>query len=189
MKLSIILKLIFALIITLIPNNKIRVLFLNIIPGYRFANSNIGYVNLFCVASIDVFNSNIGNFNFFYISKLKMENNSILGSKNIFFSYDYLKSKLIMFKSQISFKNYFEFNEEVYLGENVVFGGCCTKMILGPRKDKTILSKNIFIGSNSLLMSGIKISENITIGAGSIVQEDLNLVGIYYSKEMTSAQV
>jgi acetyltransferase-like isoleucine patch superfamily enzyme len=189
MRLSIILKSIFALLITSIPNNKIRVFFLNVIPGYRFSNSNIGYINLFCVTNIDVINSKIGNFNFFYISKLKMESNSILGSKNIFFSYDYLKSKLVMFKSQISFKNYFEFNEEIYLGENVVFGGCCTKMILGLRKDKTILSKNIFIGSNSLLISGIKIYENITIGAGSIVQEDLNIAGIYYSKEITSTPI
>ena len=43
---------------------------------------------------------------------------------------------------------------------------------------KTVVGDNVIIGSNSTILP-VKISNNIVIGAGSVVTKDLNTKGIY----------
>ena len=185
MNLKKVLKSIIFIIICFIPVNKIKIYLINLIPGYNFNNVKIGYFNIFLVNEANVSNSFIGNLNFFNISKLNMINGARIGSKNIFYSIDFHKSKLQMNKSQISFNNYFEFNNEVVLGEDVVFGGSNSKLIIN-YNEKTIFKSNIFIGSNCIIMSGVKIAENVTIGAGSIITNSITKAGLYFSKKLTS---
>ena len=183
------LKAILAFIICILPNNKIKCLLINFIPGYKFKNVKLGYFNFFFVDKINVSNSLIGNFNYFNISVVSLDNDSRIGSRNIFLSKNINDDhELKMSKSQVSFDNYFEFGDNIFLGENVVFGGKNSKIIFKER-GKTLLKKNIFIGSNSILMSGIYISENVIIGAGSYVYKDINATGLYFSKKLLSKNI
>lgn len=179
-------KAILIFLISLIPSNIIKSFFINIIPGCSLKNVKLGYFNYFLSESIKISNSSIGNFNFFNISLIDLENDTRIGSRNIFTSKNNEDAhKLKMIKSQISFDNFFEFNGNIILGENVVFGGRNSK-IIAKNKRETFFKKNIFIGSNCIIASGIKVSENVTIGAGSYINKDINKKGIYFTKKLQS---
>ena len=75
-------------------------------------------------------------------------------------------------------------------GENVVFGGMNSKILTDENcKEKTNLEKNIFIGSNSIIKSGIYINNNIVIGAGSIILNSIETPGLYYSKKLNKYEI
>ena len=44
----------------------------------------------------------------------------------------------------------------------------------GYKKNKTSIGSNVFIGSNSTMVAPLKIGNNSTIGAGSVITEDVN---------------
>ena len=43
----------------------------------------------------------------------------------------------------------------------------------GHNKNKTIIGKNSFIGSNSTIIAPIKIGDKVTLGAGSVFNQDV----------------
>lgn len=46
--------------------------------------------------------------------------------------------------------------------------------------EKIIIGKNVWIGADSIVLPGVKISDNIIVGAGSVVTKDLDTpYGIY----------
>jgi bifunctional N-acetylglucosamine-1-phosphate-uridyltransferase/glucosamine-1-phosphate-acetyltransferase GlmU-like protein len=50
---------------------------------------------------------------------------------------------------------------------------------------KTFFNKNIFIGSKSLIVSGLKIKcQNSIIGTCSVISKDLIATGKYFSKKI-----
>ena len=60
------------------------------------------------------------------------------------------------------------------LGTNVNVGaGTITCNYDGVKKNKTTISDNVFIGSNSSLVAPIKINKNAVVGAGSVITEDV----------------
>ena len=48
----------------------------------------------------------------------------------------------------------------------------------------TSFNENIFIGSNCVFVTGIKLEKNITIGAGSVILNSIIEPGLYYSKQL-----
>ena len=42
------------------------------------------------------------------------------------------------------------------------------------KKNKTFIGSNAFVGSNSTMVAPLKIGDNSTIGAGSVITEDVN---------------
>ena len=177
-----IIKCFFGLLATSFPFNFIRIFCLNLIPGFKFKNSYVGFLNIFIAYKVLIDNSKIGNFNCLKLDKINCINKSIIGSYNKISS-SFLKSNLSMDQSQISINNIFYLSKNTYFGKNVVFGGMNTKIFLNEALETTTsFNENIFIGSNCVLVAGIKLDRNITIGAGSVVLNSIIEPGLYYSK-------
>ena len=92
-----------------------------------------------------------------------------------------------MEQSQISINNTFYLSKNTLIGKNVVFGGMNSKIFLNKSSEQnTYFRENIFIGSNSILLTGIKLEKDIVIGAGSIVLNSIIKPGLYYSKQLVT---
>ena len=62
---------------------------------------------------------------------------------------------------------------DTQIGKNSNIGaGTITCNYDGVKKNKTTISDNVFIGSNSSLVAPIKINKNVVIGAGSVITKD-----------------
>ena len=71
-------------------------------------------------------------------------------------------------------------NHLTYLGDtdlgnhSNVGAGTITCNYDGVKKNKTIISNNVFVGSNSSLVAPIKIQKNSVIGAGSVITKNVS---------------
>ena len=64
---------------------------------------------------------------------------------------------------------------DAIIGENGNIGcGTITANYDGKKKYKTVIGKNSFIGSNVTLVAPVKIGDNVVIGAGSTINEDVS---------------
>ena len=70
--------------------------------------------------------------------------------------------------------NHLSYIGDTLIGKNSNIGaGTITCNYDGVKKNKTIISDNVFIGSNSSLVAPIKINKNAVVGAGSVITEDV----------------
>ena len=70
--------------------------------------------------------------------------------------------------------NHLSYIGDTLIGKNSNIGaGTITCNYDGVRKNKTTISDNVFIGSNSSLVAPIKINKNAVVGAGSVITEDV----------------
>ena len=101
-----------------------------------------------------------------------VRNNTTIGQNCRIGNYVEIKKSNIKSNVKISHLSYVG-NSEIF--ENVNIGaGTITCNFDGIKKNKTIIKKNSFIGSNSLLIAPVSIGENVTIGAGSVITKDVN---------------
>lgn len=192
-------------LISIIPFMKIKIFFFNLIPGVKIVKSTIGYLNLFYCKKIFINNTNISSLNYFNAKDLRINNSkmgninffnnfkkilivkkSIVGSGNFILSNFINRSIFFSVTSQISNYCFLDLNGSIILRNNVVFGGHKT-MVLKQNDGfaKTFFNKNIFIGSKSLIVSGLKIKcQNSIIGACSVITKDLIANGKYFSKKI-----
>lgn len=199
------LKYIFFLI-TLIPNNISKIFLLNLFKQINISyKSKIGLGIFFNSKKIDIQNSSIGHLNFFdceviilrnsiiknqnkfnNLKILKCEYRSIIGSHNLIKSINQRKKGYVkLYKSQISSNFLFEFSKNLYFGKDVVLGGNNTKIFTDKlNKSSSIFLNNIFVGSNTIFLDGVRIYKNIIIGANSLIDRDLNKSGKYFSKKL-----
>ena len=56
----------------------------------------------------------------------------------------------------------------ITFGAAILTHDMCTR-----KRATTIIGKNVFIGANAVIMPGVKISDNVIVGAGSIVTKDV----------------
>lgn len=47
------------------------------------------------------------------------------------------------------------------------------------RIEKTVLGNNVFLGANAVILPGVKIVDNVIIGAGAVVTKDIAESGVY----------
>jgi len=86
-------------------------------------------------------------------------------------NYVEIKNSKIGNKSSVSHLSYIG---DSYIGKNVNIGaGTITCNYDGKKKNKTIIRDNVFVGSNSSLIAPIKIESNTTIGAGSVITQNI----------------
>ena len=82
-----------------------------------------------------------------------------------------VKKSIIGKKSKINHLSYIGDSE---IGKNVNIGaGTITCNYDGVKKSKTRIKNNVFIGSNSSLVAPITINENSTVGAGSVITNNV----------------
>ena len=121
---------------------------------------------------------------FSHIEGAKIENNVVLGPYARIRTGTLLKSgsKIGNFvetkKSKIgknSKINHLSYIGDTEIGKNSNIGaGTITCNYDGTKKNKTKISENFFIGSNTSLVAPIKIEKNSTIGAGSVITRNVN---------------
>ena len=195
----------YLILCSILPFNYLRILFYNLVPKISIKKSYIGFLNIFITSKISIENSSIGSFNFVKINNFKINNStfknfnflnnfdkfyinkkSIIGSSNIFNNTMYKKRFFFAFKSQISNKTFIEMDTNVILRRNVVFGGHRSKIINnGKNLKRTFFNKNVFIGSHTLIESGISIKgSNVTIGTCTVINDDIQNTGKYFSKKI-----
>ncbi len=196
----------FLFLITLIPNNILKIFLLNLFNNINInfkskigigiffncnkiniVNSSIGHLNYICSETIVLKNSSIKNINYFFNLKiLKCQERSIIGSYNLIKSNNQrLKSYIKLNKSQISSNFNIEFSKNLYFGKDVVLGGTNTKIITNnSNKSSTIFLRNIFIGSNVIILDGVRIYKDIIVGANTLIDKNLNKSGKYFSKKL-----
>ncbi|MDA9663341.1 UDP-N-acetylglucosamine pyrophosphorylase [Candidatus Pelagibacter sp.] len=82
-----------------------------------------------------------------------------------------VKKSIIGKKSKV---NHLSYIGDSYLDESVNIGaGTITCNYDGHKKNKTIIRKNVFIGSNSSLVAPLTINENSIVGAGSVITKNV----------------
>ena len=71
--------------------------------------------------------------------------------------------------------NHLSYVGDTTIGKNSNIGaGTITCNYDGVNKNKTIISDNVFIGSNTSLVAPVKINKNSTVGAGSVITRNVN---------------
>ena len=69
---------------------------------------------------------------------------------------------------------HFSYLGDATVGENVNIGaGTITCNYDGQRKYPTVIGKDVFIGSDTMLVAPVKIGRNAKTGAGSVVTHDV----------------
>ena len=70
--------------------------------------------------------------------------------------------------------NHLSYIGDSEIGKNTNIGaGTITCNYDGVKKNKTIISDNVFIGSNSSLVAPVKIKKKSIVGAGSVITKDV----------------
>ncbi len=120
---------------------------------------------------------------FSYVEGTKIEKNVVVGPYARLRQGTILKSntKIGNFvetkKSKInrnSKVNHLSYVGDTTIGKNSNIGaGTITCNYDGVKKSKTKISDNVFVGSNTALVAPIKIDKNSTIGAGSVITENV----------------
>ncbi len=82
------------------------------------------------------------------------------------------KNSKINFNSKV---NHLSYIGDTKIGKNSNIGaGTITCNYDGIKKNKTIISDNVFVGSNSSLVAPIKLNKNSIVGAGSVITKNVN---------------
>lgn len=86
----------------------------------------------------------------------------------------------------------FDVTDDIEIGEGCLFAGVGTQVwthafIKGNKQDvrvdgKVVIGRNCYIGSSSIICSGVKVTDNVVIGAGTIVSKNLIKQGLYVSQ-------
>ncbi len=86
---------------------------------------------------------------------------------------NFVETKKSIIKSN-SKVNHLSYIGDGQIGKNTNVGaGTITCNYDGVKKNKTIISDNVFIGSNTSLVAPIKIKKNAVVGAGSVITKDV----------------
>ncbi len=129
----------------------------------------------------------------YHNSKLDIDDLSARKNLNIFIS-----NGTLLFGSGCFVNNNCSFNcmDSIYIGDNTIFGeGVKVYDHDHFIDDKYHVSKNKFvtspihvgancwIGSNTIILKGVSIVDNVTVGANSIVNKPITAAGVYVNKD------
>lgn len=130
--------------------------------------------------------------------KVTLSSESFIGFKNSFigtrwgltpykeFEVMYLGEKSLILKD-----NLFDFSDTIFIGDNVVFAGSDHQVWthgFTPDRIKIQASinidNNVYIGSRSMIMPGVKICTNVLIASGTVVSKSITEEGFYTSSSL-----
>lgn len=186
-------KLLIAILISIIPINSLRINLYRLLLRYNIKNSKIGFATIIVVDSCQLDSVNIGSFNLFTGPfRLKMEENSYIGFSNTFRcgkwvvdnkfkNMDFKRALEIGKNSSIDDKHYFDIAGLIKIDEGVFISGNHSQFWThgGDKKDNNItIGKNCYIGSGVMFAPGSGIADNSIVAMGSIITKK-------YKKENT----
>ena len=120
---------------------------------------------------------------FSHIEGTKIEKNVVVGPYARLRSGTILRSNVkignFVETKKSTIKNNSKVNHLSYIGDTIIGknsnigAGTITCNYDGFKKSKTVISDNVFIGSNSALVAPIKLEKNSTVGAGSVITKNV----------------
>ena len=117
--------------------------------------------------------------------------NSLIGTTDPAITNTERNSFVLNELSLITHRHYFDLSYGISIGKNVVFGGeqtqCWTHGYDYNRNLKggtVILGDDIYIGSRSIILPNITISNKVTIAAGTVVHKSITKSGVYASNNL-----
>tara|TARA_R110002072_G_scaffold179628_2_gene335716 strand:- start:4464 stop:5183 length:720 start_codon:yes stop_codon:yes gene_type:complete len=161
--------------------------------------SSIGVLNYINVNNLIMSSSEIGKLNKIkFLRTLKMGQESMIRSKNVILgTSDFFSPYLDVFnfeigkKSLITSNHYFDCTANIKIGNNVVFGGINSQIWThGFDKNRTMvladvnIQDDIYLGSSIVILQGVNIVSQVSVGAGSIVSKDISQTGFYVSSSL-----
>ena len=206
-------KLIFAILISILPFNYFRIFFYNKILNYKINEiSKIGFMAIIIAKKCAIANSNINSFNFFKLNQFFVSETIIdkfnratnlnlidmeyghLGKFNIFYGNKNLSENANLFLKKnfrIGSFNFFDLNEAIQISENVIIGSKCSFWTHSFNADRTKMFKkkikineDSFIESSVTILQGVTIESNCKIEFGSIVTKSIDEAGTYSSNQI-----
>jgi acetyltransferase-like isoleucine patch superfamily enzyme len=206
-------KLIFAILISILPLNYFRIFFYNKILNYTInKNSQIGFMAIIIANKCVIVNSNINSFNFFKLNSFLVSETIIdkfnrvinlnlidieyghLGKFNIFYGNKNFSENANLFLKKnfrIGNFNFFDLNETIQVSENVIIGSKCSFWTHSFNSDRTQMfkkkikiKKNSIIESSVTILQGVTIESNCKIEFGSIVTKSIDESGTYSSNQI-----
>lgn len=173
-----------------------------LVDDFKMAESaKIGHLNIIRCRTLRLGNNaKIGHLNtakgYF---DLLMQSNSTIMNCNRFTSLGknqtYKTPKLLMHKSaKIVSRHFFDLTSSIELGERSNFAGaysqCWTHSFLYGNKKHArldgdiIIGNDCYIGASCILLAGITIGNNITLGAGTTCSKSIDKPGLYVSSSL-----
>lgn len=96
--------------------------------------------------------------------------------------------------AKVMSRHFFDLTSNVEIGERSIFAGaysqCWTHSYLYGKKNhvrldgKIILGKNCYVGASCILLPGVKVGDDISLGAGTICSKSVSEPGLYVSSSM-----
>lgn len=169
-----------ALVISLVPINKIRVLLYKTIFKYKIDKSYIGWLSIIVVKKAYIQEAYIGKFNLFKGNfTLILNKKSSIDKLNSFISGNWADNNSI-FKQTITIgkgvlitkKHYFDVSGEISIGDNSFIGGIRSQFWThGSLKEDTNISigNDCYISSGSKFAPGSSIANMTLVALGSVV--------------------
>lgn len=144
-------------------------------------------------ASIGHLNSIKGYFDLILKEKSIIKNlNRLLGAKQ---TKCYCISQFILHsRAKVMSRHFFDLISSIEIGEKSIFAGassqCWTHSYLYGQKNharldgKVVLGKNCYVGASCILLPGVKVGDNISLGAGTICSKSVSEPGLYVSSSI-----
>ena len=102
----------------------------------------------------------------------RIRGNTVLNENNKIGNFVELKNVISGKEVKI---NHLSYIGDTSIGKSSNIGaGSITCNYDGHKTNKTFIGSNAFVGSNSTMVAPLKIGDNSTIGAGSVITEDVN---------------
>ena len=166
-------------------------------------NVRIGHFNLFKIKRVNL--SNFCSVGYMNISKgpfdLILKEKASFGNKNYFtrgpkgISYG-ISELRIGYNSRITVGHHLDLTQSISFGENSILAGIRSQMWThgyyhadrGPERiridGETHIGDNVYIGSGCIFNPGVKVSNSIHIGGGSVIAKDLKIPGMYVGQSI-----
>lgn len=183
-------KKVLSLLFTLLPISKVRIFFLNMLPGFKINyNSYVGFANILAVKKLEVSNSRIKSFNIIdgntiimknssigllnkirYVNIFNLDNarmynrNSYIGSCDEAVSEIEKNNFRMESDSLITHRHYFDLTYGVLIGKNVVFGG-----------EQTQCWTHGYDYNRKLIGGTVRFGDDIYVGSRSLIVPDVTI--------------
>lgn len=178
------LKMLIAIIISILPTKRLRILAYNLVFGYKISNSKIGIGTIIAIDGAQIENSRIGSFNIFKgpfnaeigkgssIGSFNTFNCDFFAVGNQFRSAGYKRRIKICKNSLITNSHHFDIAGSIILGENTWVAGKGSQFWthgVGVVDRDIAIGKDCYIGSAVRFAPGVQIGDNVLVGIGSVV--------------------
>lgn len=186
-------KILIALIISILPFNFVRSVLYSLLLGYKITNSKIGWLAVIDVDSFIASNAHIGRMNIFRgPMNVVIKSNVQIGFRNRFNCGQWVAKKLdydrtLIIEDDVLITNghHFDVAGKIVIGARSVIAGMGTQFWThgnGVENKDISIGSGCYVGTSSIFCPGSQIADNTLVGAGTVIskvfdESDVLIVG------------